>query len=809
MKKLYSIITLLTTVFASLSSANNDIARQDDSAKKLCWAHAVAWAFDMTNAYEKSDVMLSFNDAPFGNPKAQTDAGKWSFTKTQIQWAQKYGVDGIMVDCPVVKSSVKIMSRYFDAAKALGTNFKVAICYDGLGWDESAAVEAICSYMAKYGNHPNGSYVNGRHVIFLYNSDTNNAAGWKRIFEQVKKRGYNPFYLGRGIFEVLYTRPAEELEQLAEVFDGFYDFGCSGILPEIMVSRLKIQREALAKAEKKTGQKKILCASIAPGYNERRTAFYRPYMGTRTIRDNWNAALKNNADWVSLTTWDDYGESTHFEPAQNIGDAPLTLNQHFLDLWRGEDTLSKEKPDAIIAYKPDIVDGVDFTIDVSLLPYKGEPVLCYVRTLKPNGAIDTTFEPIKTTPEKLLVHKLRIEDAKLNDIGEMRVQVALESANAKPENFKWRELKVATRRVSVPFSYAPYKARFSKMAPLGELSLSIKNSKKEKHALIKFAKDASGRLELLRNSKVATAQNIDVKAGETIEIVLPKRNVSRRDVYQARLAFGDFYFMYSNTETDTIPAFAKKQKFVETPIVVLNSSFDENSQLWDIPQRRAPEKVEFRKVNLARVFSAKFDFEEKSGNPIASKRSWNIQTKLGAEQLRSRRKKFDSPIKVTDLIMGTEKGVLVFTGKEALTFENNSAPQGVLTVEMVIKPTQTGKQMPLFSDWRTYFISINENGLPTLKTFQSGLVGTVQIPFGEWIHLAAVLTGDKMKLYINGLIVGEASYSPEAKYLGNAPIFGKLESEDGFVGMLDALSIEGIALSPEKFKLLKQIKTKE
>ncbi len=787
------------------STATNIASRENDAEKKMCWAHAVAWAFDMQNAYEKPDVMLSFNDAPFGNPKAQTDAGKWSFTKTQIKWAQKYGVNGLMVDCPVVKSSVKIMGRYFDAAKELGTNFKVAICYDGLGWDEPAAIEAICDFMKKYGDHSNAAYIDGRHVIFLYNSDTNNAAGWKRIFEQVRKRGYNPFFFGRGIFEVLTTRPVEELEQLAEAFDGFYDFGCSGILPDVMKSRLKIQRDALDKASKKTGKKKLLCASIAPGYNERRTAFYRPYLGSRTMRDNWNAALANKADWVSLTTWDDYGESTNFEPSQNIGDAPLVLNQYYLDLWRGKTPAKNSSPDAIIAYKPDIVDGCDFTIDVSLLPHEGTPALFYAKVTDLQGNVIANFEPIKTNPASLVAQTLRIEDANLKDVGDMRVQVAIEHSDKKAEEIQWKELKVATRRVARPLSYAPYKARFSKTSNVGELKLSINGNKKSKIASLVFSKNAKGRLELLRNSRVFASQNIDVKAGEEIQIPLSSRNSARSDVYQARLAYDDFYFTNSNAEQVVMPAY-KKSRMVETPVVVLNSSFDENSQLWDIPQRRSPEKVETRNVDLARVFSVRFDFEEKSGNPVASKRSWNIQTKLGAERLRSRRKNFDAPSRMTDFISGKEKGVLSFSGKEALTFENNSSPQGIVTVEMLIKPTKTGKTVPLFSDWRTYFISLDEDGFAILDCFNTKLKSTMTIGFNEWTHLAAVIAGDKMMLYVNGLLAGEASYKPEAKYLGNAPIFGNLENV-GFVGMLDSISIEAVALKPEKFKLLKILKS--
>ncbi len=774
----------------------------DDSQKKICWAHAVAWGFDMKNAYGKDGVMLQFNDAPFGKPEMQTDAGKWADAKTPIIWALNYDIDGIMVDIPILKVIPKVMSRYFKAAE--GTKMKIALCMDNIWGENQVIADTICTYMDKFGKHPNASYVDGRHVIFIYNPDAKTPEEWKEISALVKKRGYNPFYLTRAIFECNPSRPENEIIAQAQAYDGFYDFGSSGLHYETMLSRLAMQKKALDKVAKETSQKRLFCPSIAQGYNERRTSFYRPYLGSRTIRHNWLAAIATKADWVSLTTWDDYGETTVFEPSQNCGDASLVLNSHYLRVWRGQEIRVATNPDAVVGYKPDIVDGSDLLIDISALPHKGDSTYIYLRLLKPNGDI-LRYEEIKADPSKLDVFQIIIADSEMLTWNDVRVQMAITKTPTSAEEIAWKELRTITRRPARPLTYAPYRALLSKTDKADTIELSVKSAKDKKFALVKFAKAASGRLEVLRNSRVVGATQVNLPEGGEVKVELPSRAGSRCDVYQARFAYEDFRFALSKPRTSKMKNLPRNSS--KTPIIVLNTDFDMNWPLWEPHTRPSPEKVDYRKIPENRIFSATFDFEEKNDAPKASAKSWNITAKLGAERVRSRRTPYLAPKRATDSIGNAQKQVLEFAGKEALTFENNSTPQGVYTVEMLIKVKNIGKAMPLFTDWRTFETSINAEGNPVFLIVETtnSLEGTEKIEFEKWTHLAFVNNGKIMKIYINGNLVGNASCSPIAKYLGSAPIFGAPapEGAENFHGMLGGISFEGTERSPDKFKLLK------
>ncbi len=792
---------LLVAIFIFASCAlPAPAAQKDDSKKKLCWAHAVSWGFDMDNSYGVSNAMLPFGDSPFIRPQMQCDPHKWTSAKKQIEWAKKCGIDGISVDIPILKAIPKVMERYFKAAE--GSDFKIALCIDNLADPPDEIVEALSLYMERYGMHRNASYVNGRQVVFIYNPDAKSAEEWKEILGKIRDRGHNPFFLARAVFESAPAKPPHELDRLAQIYDGFYDFGASAISPDAMRARLKAQREAIDRFNSKNRAKKLLVASIAQGYNERRTAFYRPYLGTKTLRDNWEAALSADADWVSLTTWDDYGENTHFEPSQNNGDSLLALNRHYLKLWRGEEC-SNIRPDAIVAYKTDMPDGCDFTIDVCAFPCRVKSAFLHLKILNCSGSVLKNFDAIKFDSSKLRAKTLRIEDSAMRDWREFRIMAAIGDSSEAPPDISWREMKAVLRRPARPTAYFTYRALFSKTDTSESIRLSIAKSGRSRCAVISSDRALVGRLEILRNSKVVASAYIDQKEASAVKIPLPKNSESPCDVYQARLSYGDFRFAYSKAETLTRKSYKSRPRRTALPVIVTNSDFDENWSAWAPPLRRAPETAELRSIDERYVFSTLFEFDKMSGKSLFASSGWNISAKLGAEKIRVRRREMKAPAVELDSFKGKEKKVLVFSGNEAVSFENNSAPQGTFTVEMLLKPSKGDS--PLFSDWRNYAIRLDAGGFPIFKHNETELRGNIKLASSKWHHLAAVLDGGSMRLYVNGELAGEAPCKISAKYLGSAPIFGGPNGgeERGYIGALGGISIEGAPRAPESFKLLK------
>lgn len=53
---------------------------------------------------------------------------------------------------------------------------------------------------------------------------------------------------------------------------------------------------------------------------------------TENLRLTWKGAIDGNADWIMLTTWNDYAEGTQFAPTERCGDAWLRLSA-FYGTW--------------------------------------------------------------------------------------------------------------------------------------------------------------------------------------------------------------------------------------------------------------------------------------------------------------------------------------------------------------------------------------------------------------------------------------------------------------------------------------------
>jgi len=77
---------------------------------------------------------------------------------------------------------------------------------------------------------------------------------------------------------------------------------------------------------------KIYCATVIPGFNDTKVpgrTLPRPTVsrnGTGTFTELWRAAIKTGADWVLITSFNEWHEGSEIEPSREYGSNFLTLN---------------------------------------------------------------------------------------------------------------------------------------------------------------------------------------------------------------------------------------------------------------------------------------------------------------------------------------------------------------------------------------------------------------------------------------------------------------------------------------------------
>lgn len=230
--------------------------------------------------------------------------------KQEIQEAQAAGIDGFALNCGGwLSEDYKLKSQMmYDAAKDLGTDFKLFFSLDGCcGNGPEVALDMITTF----GRHPAQFIYQDKVVLSSW------AAGDKtywldQVLTPLEKLGYNVFFV-----PFFYTEPVSELPDLnliknsynawwKDVVDGLFYFGAAGLPKEINQSA-----EAYAKVARDAN--KLYVAPLSPFYwgrtqsNGRR---YYEYHGGEGIELQWNSIIsKQNPQWVEVVTWNDFNES--------------------------------------------------------------------------------------------------------------------------------------------------------------------------------------------------------------------------------------------------------------------------------------------------------------------------------------------------------------------------------------------------------------------------------------------------------------------------------------------------------------------
>src|SRR5207302_4225054 len=85
--------------------------------------------------------------------------------------------------------------------------------------------------------------------------------------------------------------------------------------------------------------RRVWVATVSPGYDDtHRTDGRIPRFTDRAngqyYRTEWRAALDNRADWIVITTWNEYLENTEVEATRLYGDLYLGLTRSWSDVFR-------------------------------------------------------------------------------------------------------------------------------------------------------------------------------------------------------------------------------------------------------------------------------------------------------------------------------------------------------------------------------------------------------------------------------------------------------------------------------------------
>ncbi|MET9319654.1 glycoside hydrolase family 71 protein [Streptomyces sp. NPDC003038] len=249
--------------------------------------------------------------------------GNWEYANLQqeVRTARAAGIDGFTLD--MLSLSGKNWERsnlLMEAAYSVDPDFKVMLMPDmtSLKTDDPGV---LADAVAALGKAPAAHRLpDGRLVVSPFKAETKNAAWWTGFIDSLKTR-----HGIRTAFVPLFLDFGAHSGEFAPISYGFSEWG----------SRSYVGQESSTRdVQRAHGMGKIWMQPVSVQDARPNQGIYDEAGNTATLRSTWTQAIDGGADWVQLTTWNDYSEGSQFAPSLHNGHTYLDLTSYYLTRFK-------------------------------------------------------------------------------------------------------------------------------------------------------------------------------------------------------------------------------------------------------------------------------------------------------------------------------------------------------------------------------------------------------------------------------------------------------------------------------------------
>ncbi|MER7511939.1 glycoside hydrolase family 71 protein [Streptomyces lavendulae] len=255
-------------------------------------------------------------------PVAPKD-GDWEYAnlRQEVRTARGAGIDGFTLDLlSLTGKNRERADLLMRAAHEVDPAFKVMLMPDmtSLDTDDPAVLADALAALARYpAAHRLGD---GRLVVSPFKAEEKSPAWWTRMTDTLRTRygvrtALVPLFLDFGAHHAAY----------APISYGFSEWGSRSYAG---------QEGASADADRAHGLGKVWMQPVSVQDARPNQGIYDEAGNTATLRTTWSHAIDDGADWVQLTTWNDYSEGSQFAPSLHNGYAYLDLTSYYLTRFK-------------------------------------------------------------------------------------------------------------------------------------------------------------------------------------------------------------------------------------------------------------------------------------------------------------------------------------------------------------------------------------------------------------------------------------------------------------------------------------------
>ncbi|MFB0535450.1 MAG: endo-1,3-alpha-glucanase family glycosylhydrolase [Anaerolineae bacterium] len=280
-----------------------------------------------------------------------------------IAQAQEIGIDAFVVawygpqdEGNQTEPNLALMLEVAD-----GTDFQVSVEFgpdSPFIHSQQEVVDALRHVLQVHAQHPSFLRVEGKPVIFFWRLDSIPLApeqtplqAWQAVRDQVDP-DHESLWIAEGV-EVDYQ----------QVFDGHHLYSIAW--SQDVHSTLSDWGYRIRRYNAQHGTDKLWVATVMPGYNDLKTgradAFVREREDGQFYRDTWQAAMDSGADWVVITSWNEWVEGSYIEPSVSYGNLYLDLTAELVAQF-------KARADASALTTPAPTPSPSLTVATAITP---------------------------------------------------------------------------------------------------------------------------------------------------------------------------------------------------------------------------------------------------------------------------------------------------------------------------------------------------------------------------------------------------------------------------------------------------------
>ncbi|MFE2147591.1 glycoside hydrolase family 71 protein [Streptomyces sp. NPDC059456] len=250
-------------------------------------------------------------------------AGNWELAnlEQEVRTARTAGLDGFTLDLLSLSGPNRDRAGLLmQAAHAVDPAFKIMLMPDMTSLDTDDP-GVLADAVAALGKAPAAHRLgDGRLVVSPFKAEAKSVAWWTQFLDLLRTR-----HGIRTAFVPTFLDFDGNSARFAPISHGFSEWG----------SRSYVGQEGATRdVQRAHGAGKIWMQPVSVQDARPNQGIYDEAGNTATLRSTWTHAIDDGADWVQLTTWNDYSEGSQFAPSLHNGYAYLDLTSYYLTKFK-------------------------------------------------------------------------------------------------------------------------------------------------------------------------------------------------------------------------------------------------------------------------------------------------------------------------------------------------------------------------------------------------------------------------------------------------------------------------------------------